>query len=176
MQIFAQIFPPKYCEKIGRNFFQPKFRFSLQCNAMHFRQSKVMQWCFGAKYQFLFEMVQRGPDGPKGVPNGPKGVLNGKKTLRLKTLGPFRPLWATLERRQACHVWPFLGHPQSWTVDLRVKKRLITTSPICGPLVEPQNILFGTERWSFLPLSCHEWQVMGPKEIFYSYLVPEMIW
>ena len=27
-----------------------------------------------------------------------------------------------------------------------------------------------------LPLSCHEWQVMGPKEVFYSYLVPEMIW
>ena len=28
----------------------------------------------------------------------------------------------------------------------------------------------------FLPLSCHEWQGMGPKEVFYSYLVPGMIW
>ena len=27
-----------------------------------------------------------------------------------------------------------------------------------------------------MPLSCHEWQGMGPKEVFYSYLVPEMIW
>ena len=26
----------------------------------------------------------------------------------------------------------------------------------------------------FFPLSCHEWQVMGPKEVYYSYLVPEM--
>ena len=28
--------------------------------------------CFGAKYQFLFETVQKGPDGPKRVPNGQK--------------------------------------------------------------------------------------------------------
>ena len=27
------------------------------------------------------------------------------------------------------------------------------------------------EKWPFLPLSCHEWQVMGPKEVLYSYLV-----
>ena len=29
---------------------------------------------------------------------------------------------------------------------------------------------------SILPLSCHEWRGMGPKEVFYSYLVSEMIW
>ena len=57
-------------------------------------QNRVLQRCFGAKYQFLFEMVQRGPDGPKRVPNGQK------------QLGwPFR---TTLECWQACHVWPFL--------------------------------------------------------------------
>ena len=33
-------------------------------------QSKVWKWCLGAKNQFLFERVQRGPDGPKRVPNG----------------------------------------------------------------------------------------------------------
>ena len=48
-------------------------------------QNRVLQRCFGAEYKFLFEMVQKGPDGP---------------------------------------------------------------------------------------LSCHEWQGMGTKEVFYSYLVP----
>ena len=28
----------------------------------------------------------------------------------------------------------------------------------------------------FLPISCHEWQGIGPKQVFYSFLVPEMIW
>ena len=39
---------------------------------------------FGAKNQFLLEMVKRGPDGPKGVPND-------QKHLGL-------PFWTTLER------------------------------------------------------------------------------
>merc|ERR1711894_826855 len=30
------------------------------------------------------------------------------KTLRLTILVPFGPFWTTLERWQACHVWPFL--------------------------------------------------------------------
>ena len=29
---------------------------------------------------------------------------------------------------------------------------------------------------TFLPLSCHEWQKMGSREVSYSYLVPAMIW
>ena len=78
------------------------------------------------------------------------------------------------------------GRPQS-------KKRLSTTSLMCGLLVGPQFIPFGTLIWpqsiknvkirsklhekmtSFL-FSGHEWHVMGPKEVFYLYLVPEMIW
>ena len=32
----------------------------------------LMQRCFGAKYQFLFETVQKGPDEPKRVLNGQK--------------------------------------------------------------------------------------------------------
>ena len=57
-------------------------------------QSRVSRRCFWAKNNFLFEIVQRGPDGPKRVPNGQK------------QLGwPFR---TTLECWQACHVWPFL--------------------------------------------------------------------
>ena len=37
-------------------------------------QNRVLQRCFGAKYQFLFEMVQKGPDGPKRVPNVQKDL------------------------------------------------------------------------------------------------------
>ena len=37
-------------------------------------QSRVWQRCFEAKYQFLFEMVQKGPDGPKRVPNVQKDL------------------------------------------------------------------------------------------------------
>ena len=60
---------------------------------------------------------------------------------------PLGPFWTTLECSQACHVWPFLvqngpffGHHQSWTVHPTVKKRLITTSPMCGLLVEPHTV------------------------------------
>ena len=35
-------------------------------------QSRGWQRCFGAKYQFLFDTVQKGPVGPKRVPNGQK--------------------------------------------------------------------------------------------------------
>ena len=42
---------------------------------------------------------------------------------------------------------------------------------------EPFFLLWGP---SFMtgdgPKMDHEWQVMGPKEVFYSYLVPEMTW
>ena len=37
-------------------------------------QNRVLQRCFRAKYQFLFEMVQKGPDGPKRVPNVQKDL------------------------------------------------------------------------------------------------------
>ena len=37
-------------------------------------QYRVLQRCFGAKYQFLFEMVQKGPDEPKRVPNVQKDL------------------------------------------------------------------------------------------------------
>ena len=32
------------------------------------------------------------------------------------------------------------------------------------------------KKWPFLPLFCHELQIMGPKKVFYAYVVPEMIW
>ena len=55
----------------------------------------------------MFEMVQKGPEGPKS--------------------DHFGPFWTTW---QACLVWsflvqnwPFSGHPQSWAVDPRVKKK-----------------------------------------------------
>ena len=48
-----------------------------------------------------------------------------------------------LERWQACHVWPFLGHPQSWTVDPSVKKRLI--------------IKYGRYPWKMSKISMKKW-------------------
>ena len=87
----------------------------------------------------------------KRVQMDPKGVPNNQKDSGWPFWSLLNPFWTTLERWQACHVWPFLvqngpflGHPQSWTVDPRVKKRLIITSPMCGLLVEPHFILFGT--------------------------------
>ena len=47
-------------------------------------QSRVWRRCFGAKSQILFEMVQKGPDRPKGS--------KWPKTLRLTILVPFGPL------------------------------------------------------------------------------------
>ena len=32
------------------------------------------------------------------------------------------------------------------------------------------------KKCHFLPLSNHEWQIMGPQQVFYSYLVSKMIW
>ena len=123
------------------------FSESLQYQNWYFAPKHLCQplLCpFGAKKSFLSKMVQKGPDGPK---MGPKW----SKTFRLTILVPFGPFWTTLECWQACHVWPFLvqngpflGHPQSWTVDPRVKKRLIIMSPMCGLLVEPQMSPFGT--------------------------------
>ena len=45
---------------------------------------------FEQKIIFLFEMVQKGPDGPKIGPKWPK-------TIRLTISDPFGPLWTTLE-------------------------------------------------------------------------------
>ena len=37
------------------------------------------------------------------------------------------------------------------------------------------SLLVSINHSLLVPLK-YEWQVMGPKEVFYSYLVPEMIW
>ena len=97
---------------------------------------KTLLCPFGASNHFVWN----GPKGSRWAQRGPKW----SKRLRLTILVPFGPFWTTLERWQACHVWPFLGHSQSWTVNPRVKKRFNATSPMCGLLVEPQNIPFRT--------------------------------
>ena len=48
--------------------------------------------------------VWNGPKWSRWAQKGPKW----SKTLRLTILDPFGPFWTTLERWQACHVWPFL--------------------------------------------------------------------
>ena len=77
--------------------------------------------------------------------------------------------------------WPFLGHPQSWTVHPKIKKRFITRSPMSGLLVVPKStrlehkygcnlcknvkikVKINCKKSRFSPLSCQKWQVMALK-------------
>ena len=56
------------------------------------------------KFTTLGNAVWNGPKGSRWAQMGPKW----SKRRRLTILGPFEPFWTTLERWQACHVWPFL--------------------------------------------------------------------
>ena len=64
---------------------------------------------------------------------------------------------------------------------------------MCGLLVKPQHIRFGTQiwqqsmkmskigqksmkKWPFLPPSCHEWQIMDPKEVFLRLFGANLPW
>ena len=64
--------------------------FSFVAKICNYGINQTLLCPFGAKKLFLFEMVQKGPDGPK---MGPKW----SKTLRLTILVPFGPFWTTLE-------------------------------------------------------------------------------
>ena len=134
-------------------------------------------------------------NGPKG-PDGPKRVLNGQKHLGWPFESHLDPFLTTLERCQACHVKQFLvqngpcfGHPKSWTVDTKVKKvhhqvsyvwpDCRTTKPF-GTKIWPQSMKNIKNRQTFhekMAIFCHEWQVMGLEQEFYSYLVPvPLLW
>ena len=77
---------------------------------MIFPPSRVWRRLFGAKHQLLLR-------GPKRVQMGPKGCQMVKNIL----VWPSGLYWTTLECWQTIHIWPFLGHPQSWTVDPKIK-------------------------------------------------------
>ena len=78
----------------------------------HFKQKWIFcpKWvwrrCFGAKNQFLFEMAQNGPDGPKRVPNGQKHLGWPFWTL----LDPFGPLWNVDKPAMFGHFWSKMDH------------------------------------------------------------------
>ena len=55
----------------------------------------------------------------------------------------FGPLWNVDEPAMFGHFWA-IPIPQSCSVDPKVKRRLTTRSFMCGLLIEPQSILFGT--------------------------------
>ena len=96
------------------------------------------------KTSFFSEMVQNGPDGPKRVPSGQKH------------LG--WPFWSLLDHFDKLKSLPCLAiFGPKWTIfgpspmmsgGHQSKKRLITTSSMCGLLVEPQFFPFGTYTWS----------------------------
>ena len=129
---------------------------------------------FGAKKSFLSKMVQKGPDGPK---MGPKW----SKTFRLTILVPFGPFWTTLECWQACHVWPFLvqngpflGHPQSWTVDPRVKKGssscLLCVACLWNPKYSLLEHKYGRNQWKMSKIG----QNSMKKWPFFAIILPWM--
>ena len=81
----------------------------------HFRQTqgqrRVWRWCLWAKNHLLFEMVQKGPDGPKRVPNCQKHQGWPFRTL----LDHFEPLWNVDKPAMFGHIclfyWcVFFGH------------------------------------------------------------------
>ena len=135
-------------------------------------------------------MVQKGPDAPK---MGPKW----SKTFRLTILVPFGPFWTALECWQACHVWPFLvqngpflGHPQSWTVDPRVKKgsspRLLCVACLWNPKYSLLEHKYGRnplnmskigrnsmKKWPFFAIIMPSWKPDAwkcPNQVTASYL------
>ena len=69
-------------------------------------QSRGWQRCFGAKYQFLFETVQKGPDGPKRVPYGQKHL--GWPFWSLSD--PFGPLWSVDKPAMFGPFWSKMDH------------------------------------------------------------------
>ena len=116
----------------------------------------------GQKNHFCLEWskrVQMGPKWPTRVKNSYVDYFGPFWTL-LDYLGMLTSLqWLAIFGPK----WTIFG--LSWAVDPNIKKAHHQVSfvwPACKTLK--------------LPLSYHEWQAMGPKEVFYSYLVPEMIW
>ena len=86
--------------------------------------------------------------------NGPK-VRKWSKTLKLTILvplDPFGPLWSVDKPAMFGHFWSKMDHfrpsPVMKSGPKSKKKWLITTSPMCGLLVEPQFFPFGTYIWS----------------------------
>ena len=103
-------------------------------------QSRVWQRCFGTKYQFLFEMVQKGPDGLKKVPNCQKHL--GWPFWSLSK--PFGPLWsvdkpATLVnfRSKMDHFWAIPSHERSTQSEKKAHHHISYVYPACRTLKRP---------------------------------------
>ena len=114
----------------------------------------------GASEQNINSCLKRS----KRVQMGPKWVPNGQKHLGW----PFWSLLSTLERWLACHIWAIFG--PKWTTfgpppvmngGPQSKKRLITTSPMCGLLLNlKRSRLFRVVwavRWSGWLVTWSSW-------------------
>ena len=103
------------------------------------------------------------------------------KTFRLTILVPFGPFWTTLECWQACHVWPFLvqngpflDHPQSWTIDPRVKKGssscLLCVACLWNPKYSLLEHKYGRNQWKMSKIG----QNSMKKWPFFAIILPWM--
>ena len=139
----------------------PSIRFSW--NFYHFRLTLLCP--FRANNHFCLKwskVVQMGSKGPQMVINTWAGhfglfltLLNHFGTLTiLPCLAIFGPKWSFFGPSPVMN-----GGPQSK-----------------NKAHHQVSYVWPWKNRRFLPLSCHEWQVMGPKEVFYSCLVTEMTW
>ena len=111
-----------------------------------------------------------------------KSVQMGQKGSQIvKKVYHFGPFWTTLECWQACHVWPFLvqtgpflGHPQSWTVDPSVKKgsspRLLCVGCLWNPKSSALEHKYGRNPWKMSKIG----QNSMKKWPFFAIILPWM--
>ena len=146
-------------------------------------QSRYRRRSFGAKNQFLFQMLKKGLDWPR-VPNGQKHFCWPFWSI----LDPFGPLWVVDKPALFGHFWsiidPFWASPVLNGGPQSKKKAHCQVSYVWPACRTPKFPVWNINMAAInIPWKngcfCH-FLVMNGKlwaeRSFYSYLVPEMIW
>ena len=138
----------------------------------------VWRRCFGAKNQFLFEMAQKGPDGPKRVPNGQKHLGWPFWTL----LDPFGPLWNVDKPAMFGHFWSKMDHfwrlpamdlwlngpKMAWILDLTwVKYIQVEWAPFLSinASLTVKSLKIMPKMAQTMAIFRHKWLIKWPKKI-----------
>ena len=141
----------------------------------------VWRRCFGAKNQFLFEMAQKGPDGPKRVPNGQKHLGWPFWTL----LDPFGPLWNVDKPAMFGHFWSKMDHfwrlpamdlwlngpKMAWILDLTwVKYIQVEWAPFLSinASLTVKSLKIMPKMAQTMTIFRHKWVIKWPKKLFSS--------